>query len=68
MSTYNPFTMAIRIASPPPHVVYTARSLDGGYFARCDGCGWDGDVVVLEETAWADAIEHMPTTERKTSA
>ena len=69
MNIYNPFTLSRRIDAPPcpPHVVYTAHRLDGGWFARCDGCGWDGELVALEETAWAAAIEHMPTNERKAS-
>ena len=59
MSTYDPFVAARRMAAPPAHVVYTAHSLDGyGYFARCDGCGWCGELTTAAG-AWAAANDHM---------
>ena len=68
MTTYNPFSAAIRMAKPPPCVTYVAHSLDGGHFARCDGCGWHGELVDMAAEAWAAAKEHMVTTDTKESA
>ena len=59
MSTYDPFTAARRMATPPPCVTYVATRLDGGgYFARCDGCRWDGAVMPAATDALVDAAGH----------
>ena len=61
MNAPYPFTMSVRIDAPlpPPHVVYAVHRLDGGYFGRCAGCGWCGELVALETEATTAAINHM---------
>ena len=57
---YDPFSASRRMALAPPCSASVARLLDGGgFFGRCDGCGWLGIATLVESEAMTDVKEHM---------